>query len=337
MLHDLGESLALDLDLLLAPVSEAQPTGPDLADSEDRMDIERAFATTGSGEGGGSAPDWLDILNKIAAQSEKTKDIWLAAYLMRAGAGSGKLEVVATGAEYLAGLVEKYWDHLHPLPTDEDFSGRANACEALRRNPEFLAPLRRMTLISGGLGKYTGLDIERFAAKGNAEDSYVKFGMAMEEAGKKRISGLIELLDRIRDGIRRADMVLKDKAGWSSDGFKLAYETLAKLRAGLVPYGEPEAKEAGGDEQPAGSGEVPEPGPGGARISGRVESRADVVTAIDAIVAYYQRSEPNSPMPMIMTRARAWVSMDFLAILQDIAPNSLSEVRTVLSAREAEK
>ena len=69
---------------------------------------------------------------------------------------------------------------------------------------------------------------------------------------------------------------------------------------------------------------------GGPRIAGRVESREDVVKALDAIADYYRRREPTSPVPAALQRVREWVNLDFLALLEDIAPNSLDEAKRVL-------
>jgi predicted component of type VI protein secretion system len=51
---------------------------------------------------------------------------------------------------------------------------------------------------------------------------------------------------------------------------------------------------------------------------------------IDAIAEYYARCEPGSPVPFALRRARDWVSLDFLSVLEDIAPNSIDEARRVL-------
>ena len=63
-----------------------------------------------------------------------------------------------------------------------------------------------------------------------------------------------------------------------------------------------------------------------------------MVRAIDAIAEYYARKEPGSPVPFALRRARDWVSLSFLEVLEDIAPNSLDEARRVLTnGRESEE
>src|SRR5437868_11839764 len=104
----------LGLEEMLAPVSDEEPAGPDLAYDAERGLIEQAFESSVSINTNGeviesSEVDWREIIRLIDAQSARTKDVWLAVYLCRAGARSGQLDVVLTGARYLAGLFEQFW------------------------------------------------------------------------------------------------------------------------------------------------------------------------------------------------------------------------------------
>ena len=144
--------MALDLETLLAPVSDESPAGEDLAYDPDRTEIEQAFERSVSGDITGAAEaesetDWRRIISLIEQQSAKTKDIWLAVYLCRAGARSGDLSVLEAGAEYLAGLCERFWDTMHPALDDYGFQGRKGPCESLANVGVFLAPLRRVVLL----------------------------------------------------------------------------------------------------------------------------------------------------------------------------------------------
>ena len=86
----------MDLEELLAPVSDDAPAGPDLAYDADRGTIEQAFESSASIDTSGVATataeiDWRPIISQIEQQSTRTKDIWLAVYLCRGGARSGQL------------------------------------------------------------------------------------------------------------------------------------------------------------------------------------------------------------------------------------------------------
>ena len=68
-------------------------------------------------------------------------------------------------------------------------------------------------------------------------------------------------------------------------------------------------------------------------LSGKVNSRDDVIRAIDAIVEYYGAREPGHPVPVLMRRARHWVTMDFLTLLDDMVPESLTTARQILVSK----
>ena len=72
-------------------------------------------------------------------------------------------------------------------------------------------------------------------------------------------------------------------------------------------------------------------------MSGRVDTRDDVIRALDAINDYYRRREPSSPVPLVLERAKAWVNMDFMSVLKDISPDGVDEAIKVLMRRPPEE
>jgi type VI secretion system protein ImpA len=50
---------------------------------------------------------------------------------------------------------------------------------------------------------------------------------------------------------------------------------------------------------------------------------------MDAVANYFRSNEPNSPVPLLLERAKRWVTMDFLAVLADIAPDAMEQARRV--------
>ena len=58
-----------------------------------------------------------------------------------------------------------------------------------------------------------------------------------------------------------------------------------------------------------------------------------MLRALDKICEYYDRNEPASPVPLILRRAQKLVMLSFYEILEDIAPDSISQAELVLGAR----
>ncbi|HET9934227.1 MAG TPA: hypothetical protein VFQ35_26175, partial [Polyangiaceae bacterium] len=71
-----------------------------------------------------------------------------------------------------------------------------------------------------------------------------------------------------------------------------------------------------------------------ASLAGEVNSREDVVRAIDKICAYYARFEPSSPLPLMLQRCKKLVPMSFMDILKELAPNGLPQLETVVGKTE---
>jgi type VI secretion system protein ImpA len=62
-------------------------------------------------------------------------------------------------------------------------------------------------------------------------------------------------------------------------------------------------------------------------VPGAVKSRQDAIRALDAVAAFFKRTEPSSPIPMFLERAKRLVSKDFLEVLADIAPDAVAQAR----------
>jgi type VI secretion system protein ImpA len=326
----------MDLEELLAPVSEEEPAGPDLAYDPERATIEQAFESSVSIDTSGEATeaaeiDWRPVIGMIEQQSARTKDVWLAVYLCRAGARSGQLTLVETGAKYLAGLLDTYWESVHPQLEEYGFQGRKGPCESLARRTEFLGPLERTPLLEHPrLGRFSGGDFERFRATAEGAEGYGLFRAALADTPDETLMAIVGRLEAITDAIRRADSVLTAHADDDTGAnFQPTYELLAQMKKAVQSFTsapaapEPEAAAAG--DAPAGA-----PASDGPRIAGRVESREDVIKALDAIADYYRRREPASPVPVALQRAREWVNLDFLSLIEDIAPTALDEAKRVL-------
>jgi type VI secretion system protein ImpA len=74
-----------------------------------------------------------------------------------------------------------------------------------------------------------------------------------------------------------------------------------------------------------------------AGISGAINSREDVVWALDRICDYFQRNEPTSPVPHYLRRAQKLVAMDFLDILREMTPDGVHQAETIFGVRSEEQ
>jgi type VI secretion system protein ImpA len=68
-----------------------------------------------------------------------------------------------------------------------------------------------------------------------------------------------------------------------------------------------------------------------------IASRDDVVKCLDLVVAFYDRTEPSSPIPHLARRIRRMVHMDFVELMEDLAPSGLKEFRLLAGVPDAKK
>lgn len=65
----------------------------------------------------------------------------------------------------------------------------------------------------------------------------------------------------------------------------------------------------------------------GAGIPGRISSRDEVERCLDLIIDFYERTEPSSPIPHLARRVRKMVPMNFMQLMEEIAPSGMKEFR----------
>jgi len=69
----------------------------------------------------------------------------------------------------------------------------------------------------------------------------------------------------------------------------------------------------------------------------KINSREEVVKCLDLVVAFYDRTEPSSPIPHLARRVRKMVHMDFVELMEDLAPSGLKEFRLLAGIPDGKK
>jgi type VI secretion system protein ImpA len=333
--------MMIDIEALLAPLEDGSATGPDLAYDAQRHVIETAFDAPVSIDASGvveevAIADWRPTVAAIEQQARRTKDVWLAVYMARAGARAGRFDWMEAGLGYLAGLVERHWPDVHPGLEEYGFQGRKGACDTLANFREFVGPLQTISLFAHTRhGSFSSNDLRRFLRGGDAEPDYGGFRAALADGGEAELRAIVPRLDAIEAAVRRTDAVLVAEAGTESGtNFNALYEALSAIRTAIHAFA-PQATVNEEKEHPealaevsAGTERVVNPAIAGVR------TRDEVRRALALIVDYYRVQEPCSPVPLLLTRAQAWVDYSFLDVLGDIAPGAVPDVRTLLELRE---
>jgi len=132
----------IDVEALLAPVSDDQPCGPDLRSDPEFRDIEDAPGSFA----GMKPPELAKIVRRCAEMLAKTKDQMPAIVAVQAAVRAGDVATANAGLAFIARIAEEHWDAFHPGPAEEMAIGRVNELSALARPPALLLPLQRLAM-----------------------------------------------------------------------------------------------------------------------------------------------------------------------------------------------
>lgn len=72
-------------------------------------------------------------------------------------------------------------------------------------------------------------------------------------------------------------------------------------------------------------------------LSGTIASRADVERALDQIIAFFERTEPSSPIPHFARRLKKMVPMDFVQLMTEVAPSGMKEFKLLAGMGDRDK
>ncbi|MFD1559909.1 type VI secretion system protein TssA [Paraburkholderia silviterrae] len=156
--------MSTDTTALFAPITESSPCGEDLLFSADFDAIAHArrFDDPSLDQGEWvteiKEADWAFVAERCTALlATQTKDLRVAVWLTEALAIQDGMPGLTQGFAVLTGLVERFWDHLHPLPEGDDVESRlGNVAWLAGRSAELL---RAVPLTQSG-APFSALDWE---------------------------------------------------------------------------------------------------------------------------------------------------------------------------------
>lgn len=339
---------ALDLDALLAAVSNTSPTGDDLEYDPDFLLMQQAAEGQPERQMGGSVvpaeePNWRLVHEKAVLLLQRSKDLRIAVLLTRAQMHLRGLAGLREGLRLLVGLVSSYWADLHPrLDPDDglDPSARVNALLDLCGSETCIKPLRATALIhSQVFGDVTLRDIEGVEGRGVSVPGAASLDAA-SLAGSFQACDLQTLGATTREAaaaIAEARTLERSLAEHISPSSMPDLSPLIDVLTAIYKALEPRLAEREPASSEVVSADVRTDTPAlhsAAAMNAAVDlahigSREDVLRALDRLCDYYDRCEPSSPVPFLLKRARRLVTGSFVEILTDLAPDALPQVQKV--------
>ena len=330
-----------------------------------------------SGGSGSVAIDWSDILGQSADLAATGRDIRLLVIVARALVNAEGFAGLGQGLGLLASTVEQYWDTVHPALREspsprEAATRRINALFQLENadngllcdlefttvlNPRGLGVVTVGDLCAGGLSRNqaqadlpSGLgdkEVADLLSRHEARVNRVTAACRAEAIERpEEMASLMQSIEAARTALVALETALSARVGENGVGvrFKELAKVLTRASAPLT------AAIASATGKPATEGTVmadhaiPAPVTNGAHppaasggIPGSVNSRRDVERCLDMIIDFYERTEPSSPIPHLARRMRKMVPMNFLQLMEEIAPSGMKEFKNVAGVDDKTK
>jgi len=342
----------VDLETLLSEVSAEAPCGDSLEYDAVFGEMERAAQGKPEQQYGDTLipaeePNWGEVKRAATELLGRTKDLRVATHLVRASIRTDGLEGFADGLSLLHGLLEKYWEGVHPQLDPEDGDDptlRVNTIASLCDPESVLSAVREAPLVSSSsLGRYSLRDVQLAtgalaASAGAPPPDLGAVDAAFLGCDLEALQGTAEALARSTAALSAIETLLTERVGVArAADLSPLVEVLGSARQvvedRLARRGAPGSGESLQAAAPKAEGSAAAPlaggRPGPPTVSGEVNSREDVVRLLDKACDYFRRNEPSSPVPLLLERAKRLVSKSFLEIVRDLAPDGVAQVETI--------
>jgi type VI secretion system protein ImpA len=332
----------IEVEKLLAPVSEASPCGEDLSYDPAYLEMTRAAERRPAQQMGDAVveavePDWPAVSRRALELFGRTRDLRVAVLLLRATMHLDGLPGLADGTKLVRGLLERHWSALHPRldpEDDNDPTMRVNILLELCSRDAVLGDLRETPLVrSKALGRFSLRDweiatgaiatppgFENPPKQATIEAAFLESDLTELQAAAAAVAGAIQDAEAI-------EAVLTDKVGATR---AVDLSALPKALGVVGQLVATQLERRGVGVAPAAA--APDGGDGAAPAparAGEITSREDVVRMLDKACDFYARCEPSSPVPLLLRRARRLVSKDFMDILRDLVPEAVTQAEKI--------
>lgn len=342
---------SIDVASLLVPISDENPCGPDLEYAPTFIALEEAVRIEPEQQFGetivaGEGPDWSEVLKLALDVLAQSRDLRVAVFVLYAQLNGNGFDGLGQGLSLVRAYLEQFWDCIHPqLDPDDalDPTARVNIIASICDTEFVLHRLKSApVIVSPKLG---GISLQQFhVANGTApapaggEAEALTVDVIAAACGDLEAEVLMSRLlgvDAVAADIAAIEQCLLEKVGVVH---AISLDSLAHLvkeiRAFVVEMLGDRGQQVPDAAAEGSAGAVGGAGAGSAsqRISGEITGPRDVTATLDKLINYYERYEPSSPVPLLLHRAKRLVSLGFMDILRDLAPDALAQAETVTGA-----
>jgi type VI secretion system protein ImpA len=244
---------------------------------------------------------------------------------------TGTLDEAARAFALLETWLTRHWDEVYPR-LDEDAIARRNSLNCFADRVAIVDALRRLPVFAHPqLGQFSLRDIDIATGVQPNPDTdreprtEAEIQTALEAADLAQLRTLYESASLAARALTTVQETMRVRCGESAiPQLEPLAKQLSRIQQVLSPRMSGESANAAGDSSLV--GDAQQAAQADSPISA-IRTRQDAVRALEAVASYFRRNEPGSPVPLLVERAKRMVSMDFLEVLADLAPEALEQAR----------
>ncbi len=333
------------IETLLSPISEALPSGDDLeydaaftaleADAQPKAEQQFGDTLIPAVE-----PEWRALTGRATDLLQRSKDVRVGVLALRAATRTQGLEGFSLGLTLLVGLVDRFWDTLHPqldADDDNDPTMRMNALAPLSDSSMVLRDLYDCVLgTSRAVGAIRVRDIAIAHSKLTASGKDPAYSLPQVTDALLDIytatPNVFDLAIGAAALAQQLEALIEAKTGRGEQIDLKPLRTLTHLLRTVcqatVTAANPEAAQAAEAEADGNAA------PGAARAAGgpmrgEISTRQDALQMLDKVIAFLEKTEPGNPAPMLIKRAKRLVGVSFIDIMNDLAPDAINSIQNI--------
>ena len=341
----------IDIEVLLQPISEENPSGESLRYSgiyDEIAEARRADDGLNQGEWktDQKVADYGKVIDLcIPSLSTQSKDLQIAVWVSEAVARKHGFAGFRDSLLMLSGLQEKFWDTLHPEIEEGDMEGRANAISWL--DVQFPLAIKAAPILPASRYSFNDWDdakkfdfpdnMDSLSSEERAPLSELKAQAEKENRVTSAMWNKEKAVTR-RDAVERVNFVIEECWTAFADLNRIIEEKydrkqmpgLSNLKKSLedihtrlkMLLEEKRLEEPDPVEEIEESLEGEAGGAGGAKgdgsVSGAINNRKDALRRLGEIAAFFHKTEPHSPVSYLVQRAVKWGNMGLETWLQEV-------------------
>lgn len=293
-----------------------------------------------------------EVTEAIFGLLERSRDLRLVAALAQCHSVLMKPEGFLSCVQMMRGMLDMFWDHVHPAANDGDFSFRRSMVEALDDRSRIAIPIFHFPLLTDkkiGAVTYRVWEIShkpelKMPAEVPVQASQVSEALNAE-AGRAQVAASYALFKELQSalmGIRSVFLENADFDGVPSFSITLgAVEDVIAMLEREATWLLPEA-EAGNDDHAApdpGSQSEPQPADFQPSLSvaaalpqSEVSSHGQAAAILTEIERYFCTVEPSSPALILVHQARKLLGRPLVEALEALAPSRVDKARLIVDA-----